>query len=111
QASLKLLSKQRNGKKISYHDDAAKTPLQRLLLSGVLSEEKQQELNAVAQALDPIRLLEHVQQLQKALFRFAVEANPFVSSDSVLPMCAFVVHRCMAGGVPTMESSSDLMGG
>ena len=48
QASLKLLSKQRNEKKISYHYDAAKTPLQRLLLSGVLPEEKRQELNEVA---------------------------------------------------------------
>ena len=36
QPSMKLLSKQREGKKVRYVYDPAKTPLQRLLLSGVL---------------------------------------------------------------------------
>ncbi|HEY6405847.1 MAG TPA: hypothetical protein VIY29_00110 [Ktedonobacteraceae bacterium] len=36
QLSMKLLSKQREGKKVRYVYDPAKTPLQRLLLSGVL---------------------------------------------------------------------------
>src|SRR6266487_2047145 len=39
QPSMKLLSKQRVGKKVRYVYDPAKTPLQRLLLSGVLSAE------------------------------------------------------------------------
>ena len=58
QPSMKLLSKERDGKKVRYVYDPAKTPLQRLLLSGVLPAQKQQELTEVAQALDPIRLLE-----------------------------------------------------
>ena len=39
--SMKLLSKQRDGKKVRYVYDPAKTPLQRLLLSGVLPAQKQ----------------------------------------------------------------------
>ncbi len=54
QPSMKLLSKQRDGKKVRYVYDPAKTPLQRLLQSGVLPAEMQQELTEVARALDPI---------------------------------------------------------
>jgi hypothetical protein len=50
-ASMKLLSKQREGKKVRYVYDPAKTLLQRLLLSGVLPAEMQQELLEVAHAL------------------------------------------------------------
>src|SRR6266581_7693350 len=43
QPSMKLLSKQREGKTVRYVYDPAKTPLQRLLLSGALPAQKQQE--------------------------------------------------------------------
>src|ERR1700694_4481444 len=71
QPSMKLLSKQREGKKVRYVYDSAKTPLQRLLLSGVLPAQKQQELLEVTHALDPIRLLHQLEQLQQAVFRCA----------------------------------------
>jgi len=58
QPSMKLQSKLREGKKVRCVYDPAKTPLQRLLLSGVLPVQKQQELIEVAQALDPIRLFQ-----------------------------------------------------
>ena len=64
QPSMKLLSKQREGKKVRYVYDPAKTPLQRLLLSGILPAQKQQELSEVAQALDPVRLLHQLELLQ-----------------------------------------------
>jgi hypothetical protein len=80
QPSMKLLSKQRDGKKVRRVYDAAKTPLQRLLLSGVLPVQKQQELIEVAHALDPIRLLHQLEQLQQAVFRCAVGCSPFLSS-------------------------------
>jgi len=64
QPSMKLLSKQRDGKKVRCIYDPAKTPLQRLLLSGVLPVQKQQELTEVAQALDPVRLLQQLELLQ-----------------------------------------------
>ena len=57
--------------------DAAKTPLQRLLLAGILAPEMQQELIEVAQALDPVHLLHHLEQLLQAIFRCAaLVANP-----------------------------------
>src|ERR1700726_664532 len=78
QPSMKLLSKQRDGKKVRCVYDPAKTPLQRLLQSGVLPVQKQQELTEVAQALDPIRLFQQLEQLQRAVFRCAVNGSPFV---------------------------------
>ena len=51
--------------------DSAKTPLQRLLLSGVLPASQQQELRAVAKALDPLRLFHQLRHLQQAVFRCA----------------------------------------
>ena len=94
QPSMKLLSKKREGKKVRCVYDPAKTPLQRLLLSGILSAEKQHELNAVAQSLDPLRLFHQLEQLQKALFRCAVEGNPFVSKAAPLPIRVFAVEQC-----------------
>jgi hypothetical protein len=73
---------------------SSETPLQRLLLSGILPAEKQHELNAVAQSLDPVRLLHQLEELQKALFRCAVEGNPFVSNASSLPIRIFAVEQC-----------------
>ena len=69
QPSMKLLSKQRDGKRVRYVYDPAKSPLQRLILSGTLSAQKGQELTEVAQILDPIRLLHQLEQLQQAVFR------------------------------------------
>src|SRR6202048_2917482 len=50
QPSMKLLAKERDGKKVRCVYDPAKTPLQRLFLSGILPAQKQQELTEVAQA-------------------------------------------------------------
>jgi hypothetical protein len=111
QPSMKLVSKQRTGKKISYYYDQAKTPLQRLLLAGILPVETQQELNEVAQTLDPVRLLEQLQRLQQALFHCASEANPFVSPGTAVPLRAFAVETCTTGGTPAKGSIPDLLGG
>jgi hypothetical protein len=72
---MKLLSKQREGKKVHCVYDPAKTPIQRLLLTGVLPAQKQ-ELLEVTRALDPIRLFQQVEQLQQAIFRCAVGRSP-----------------------------------
>ncbi len=93
QPSMKLLSKQREGKKVRYVYDSAKTPLQRLLQSGVLPAEMQQELLEVAHALDPIRLFEQLEQLQQAVFRCAVGCSPFLSSLPSTPLRVFSVGR------------------
>ena len=90
------------------HYDPAKTPLQRLLLSGVISAQKQQELIEVAQALDPIRLFQQIEQLQQAIFRCAVNYPPFVSSTPPAPLRIFSVEHCTAGNIPADRSVHDL---
>jgi hypothetical protein len=60
QPSMKLVAKHVEGRTIHRIYDAAKTPLQRVLLSGVLPLSQQQELRAVTKALDPLRLFEQV---------------------------------------------------
>jgi len=107
QPSMKLLSKQRDGKKVRCVYDPAKTPLQRLLQSGVLPAEMQQELTEVAQALDPIRLFQQLEQLQRAVFRCAVGCSPFVSSPLSHPLHVFSVEKCTAGKHPEERSVPD----
>ena len=105
QPSMKLLSKERDGKKIRYVYDPAKTPLQRLLLSGILSAQKQQELTEVAQVLDPVGLLHQLKQLQQAVFRCAASCSPFVKSTSCRSSPVFSVEQCTAGKLPTERSA------
>ena len=62
-ASMKLQTKQREGSKVHRTYDQAQTPMQRLLASGAVPQQKQLELCRVTQALDPLRLL---QQLEHA---------------------------------------------
>src|SRR5260370_28669761 len=100
QPSMKLQSKQREGKKVRYVYDPAKTPLQRLLLSGVLPAQKQQELLEVAHALDPIRLFEQLEQLQQAVFRCATSCSPFVPSLPSAPLRVFSLEHSSAANVP-----------
>jgi hypothetical protein len=100
QPSMKLQSKQREGKKVRYVYDPAKTPLQRLLLSGVLPAQKQQELIEVASALDPIRLFQQVALMQQAVFRCAASCSPFVSHIPPVPIRVFSVDDCIVGILP-----------
>src|SRR5947209_4739121 len=111
QPSMKLQSKQRDGKKVRYVYDPAKTPLQRVLLSGVLPVQKQQELTEVAHALDPIRLFQQVEQLQQAVFRRAIGCSPFLSSLPSAPIRAFSVERCMTVTLPSPGSVPDTAAG
>jgi hypothetical protein len=60
---MKLLSTQQEGQRIRRSYDPAKTPLQRLLLAGVLPTSTQEELQTVAQTLDPVSLLAQIKQL------------------------------------------------
>ena len=105
QPSMKLQSKQGEGKKVRCVYDPAKTPLQCLLLSGVLPAQKQQELIAAAHALDPIRLFEQLEQLQQAVFRCVVGVSPFVPNTPSAPIRVFSIERC-AAGMPQASSGS-----
>ena len=102
---MKLLSKERNGKKFRYVYDPAKTPLQRLQLSGILPAELQQELTEVAEVLDPIGLFHQLKQLQQAVFRCAVGCSPFVSSPLAALLQVFSVEKCTVGKLHAERSS------
>lgn len=104
QLSMKLLSKQRDGKKVRYVYNLARTPLQRLFLSGVLPTQKHQELLEIAHTLDPIRLFRQVEQLQQAVFRCGVGCAPVVSQTPSVPIRIFSVERCTTGNVPIERS-------
>ena len=85
----------------------AKTPLQRLFLSDVLLAERQRELLEVAQALDPIRLLHQLEQLQQAVFRCAAGCSPFLSSPFSNLLHVFSVEQCTAGKFPKEGNAPD----
>ena len=63
---MKLQTKQREGSKVRRTYDQAQTPIQRLLTSGAVSPKKQQELLRITEELDPLRLLQQLEHLQKA---------------------------------------------
>jgi hypothetical protein len=62
QPVLKLVTKSRHGAKVYKVYDTAHTPYQRLLRSGVLTEDKKRELADVYGALNPVTLLEEIRQ-------------------------------------------------
>jgi integrase-like protein len=107
QPSMKLVSRQIEGRKIHRIYDAAKTPLQRVLLSGMVSPSEQQELRAIAKALDPLRLFQQVEQLQQAIFR--CEAGKFRSSPPILPpsLVPFDLAACAAELVLPEDNETD----
>jgi hypothetical protein len=71
QPSLKLLSKERNGAKVSKIYDTAKTPHQRVLMVKTLSPGIKDALNEQYEQLDPVALLEELKRLQSQLFEYA----------------------------------------
>ena len=98
QPSMKLQSKERDGSKLRRTYDRAQTPMQRLVASSAVSSQKQQELLRITEALDPLRLLTQLEQLQKALWRHAVTLTS-EQSEALTPL-RFSVHQCTEETVP-----------
>ncbi len=71
QPTMKLVSKTRHGAKVNKVYDTARTPYQRLLEAGVLTEAKQQELAATYHGLNPVRLLKQINSNLEQLWRLA----------------------------------------
>jgi site-specific recombinase XerD len=67
QPSLKLQAKVPTGEQVRRVYDAAQTPLQRLLASGVLSETRQRELSKRVAQIDPLALSGYLDVLRRAL--------------------------------------------
>lgn len=88
QPSMKLLSKSREGGKVSKKYDTARTPCERLLQSNLPSEIKQ-KLRTIFEKLDPLLLLEQMEKLQVELWATAVCPDPAkVSNDSLAAVFA-----------------------
>ena len=104
---MKLQSKQREGKKVRGVYDPARTPLQRVLLSGVLPVQRQQELIRVAHALEPMRLFQQLEQLRQAVFRCATSCSPCVPGSPSAPLRVFPVEDDTGGNVPAERSVPD----
>jgi len=83
QPSLKLVLKRRDGSHVYRRYDTARTPLQRLLAADVLDEGARTRLVALAEALDPVHVLRHLQRLQEALWRHAVATAPATPEPTV----------------------------
>ncbi len=71
QPVLKLVGKTRHGAKVRKVYDIAQTPYQRLLRSGVLTEEKRQELANIYFALNPVTLLRQIREAVEHLWTLA----------------------------------------
>ena len=71
QPTMKLMSKTRHGAKVNKVYDTARTPYQRLLESGVLTEAEQQELAAIYHNLNPIYLLKQINENLESLWGLA----------------------------------------
>ncbi|MBO0791635.1 MAG: hypothetical protein J2P36_11900 [Ktedonobacteraceae bacterium] len=106
QPSMKLVAKHDEGRTVRREYDAARTPLQRLLLAGVLPASKQQELHAATQILDPIRLFRQVRRLQQAVFRCAASSSPLGHLPSTVPLLIFSLESCTARSFPAEEPLS-----
>ncbi len=72
QPTMKLVSKTRHGAKVNKVYDMARTPYQRLLETGVLTEIKRQELAASYRGLNPVRLLQQINSHLEQLWQLAV---------------------------------------
>jgi len=71
QPSLKLLSKERSGAKVTKKYDIAKTPHQRILQTETIDQNIKDTLNRQYKKLDPVKLLVQLEQLQNKLFEHA----------------------------------------
>src|SRR5262249_24427066 len=93
QPSMKLVVSDGMGGSIARHDPA-KTPLQRVLLSGILAAERERGGWARARAIDRVRLLGQVEKLQQAVFHCAVGVTPFPHRQPATPVLRFREHLC-----------------
>jgi hypothetical protein len=71
QPTMKLVSKTRHGAKVHKVYDSARTPYQRLLAAGMLTEAKKQELAAIYHHLNPVHLLKQINENLESLWGLA----------------------------------------
>lgn len=95
QPSMKLLEKERSGAKVSKKYDAAKTPYQRILMSGQINRATKESLMKEYRSLDPVDLLEQLEALQDKLWQYSGKKN--ATPETV----------ASANGIITLQSPED----
>ena len=76
QPVMKLVAKSRQGAKVHKIYDTARTPYQRLIGSGILTEAKREELAATYHGLNPFSLLRHINENLERLWKLAECPTP-----------------------------------
>lgn len=71
QPSVKLLSKHREGSRVTKKYDKAQTPCQRVLAVKTIPKETKRRLKSQFASLDPVALLEAIERLQNQLWQHA----------------------------------------
>ena len=79
QPSFKLASKTRVGATVRKTYHAPETPYAKLLASAAITDEMKQRLRAVADQLDPLRLLEEIRAVQQHLAALAAGQTPHLA--------------------------------
>jgi hypothetical protein len=98
QPSMKLRTKRREGSSVRRSYDRARTPYQRVLAAKVVDAETGRRLDAIARALDPVRLLHQLDTLQDALWRHAIVGPPATKPIAIAaPAVRFVPDACGGG--------------
>ncbi|HEX6484783.1 MAG TPA: tyrosine-type recombinase/integrase, partial [Ktedonobacteraceae bacterium] len=97
QPSLKLQAKVPRGEQVHRVYDAAQTPLQRLLASGVLSETRQHEWSRRVEQVDPLALSGYLDVLRRALLCGTHTAVADGEGEFVLPLLRFSLVACTSG--------------
>ena len=90
QPVMKLMAKTRHGAKVHKVADRARTPYQRLLEAGVLTEAKRKELAAMYHGLNPVALLRQINDNLERVWTLAERPaqphNGTFQKDSVTPI-------------------------
>jgi hypothetical protein len=113
QPSMKLQEKQRDGSRTRRRYDPAQTPYRRLLATGLLAPDPQQRLAALAQTLDPVRLLQQIEALLEALWRHAVFLVPggAVTADPTARVAPVTFQRTANAGSNDGDLAREQAGG
>lgn len=88
QPSLKLISKERHGARVTKRYDKAKTPYQRTVASSSLSDAAEGSLTKYYRDLDPVDLLKSMELLQDKLWEYgfvALPVNAPITPQSLIP--------------------------
>jgi site-specific recombinase XerD len=107
QPSLKLQAKISKGEQVRRVYDVAQTPLQRLLASGALSEERQRDLSEKVQQIDPLALSAYLDALRHALLCRAHLPPAVEASGRAWPLLRFCLAACTSGARTPSEEGAE----